>query len=282
MKLQLKSLNNTTTEIEVSGDDTVDTIRQKLVEAGKVNADSVVKLIESGSILDLDKKISDYPNLKDGKMVVFMQTKKKLSENKPQAPSQSSNQSTVSQPASNATTPNAHPSIGPNQTSTPVSQNHTPPLPQTFNGVNIDMFRQFSIMSVINRVLSNPQLFSQLLMQDQNMSMFRSSNPTEFDSIINHPGFLGSGIAQMQGSDDDLEGGMFPIDPSNNQETDPTNSNTGASSGRIILTQEEKQFINEISLIAPHISQGEIVQYYLICNRDKDATVEMVMNIPRD
>lgn len=285
MKLQLKSLNNTTTEIDVSSNDTVDTIRQKLIETGNVNADYTVKLIESGSILDLDKKISEYPNLKDGRIVIFMQSKKKLSDNKPQT-------QTSDQPSTNQTAPTV-PNVLPNEQSqnqgtgsTTISQESQTPLPSTYNGVHIDMFRQFSIMSVINRVLSDPQQFRQLLMQDQNMVILRGNNPTEFDNIINHPGFLGAGIRPMLTPDEDSEvNGTYSVDQTlNDYSSDDTNNNysNGQQTVSLSLTKEEEEFIKRTRDLAPHMDFGEIVQYYLICGKDENATLDMVLSIPRD
>ena len=79
MKLLLTTVGHITTEIEVYNDDLVDVIRQKLVETGKVGVNTVVKLIVTGNILDLDKKISDYPSLlKEGQRVIYIASKKRL------------------------------------------------------------------------------------------------------------------------------------------------------------------------------------------------------------
>lgn len=281
MKLQLKSLGNITTDIEVSSDDMVDTIRQKLIEVGKVSADYIVKLIESGCILDLDKRISEYPNLKDEGTVIYIQTKKKIPETKTQT--QVPQPSVPIQPDVSTQSPIVQ--------SVPQTQNQTQqaPLPSTFNGINMDMFRQFTIMNVIGRVLSNPQLFSQILIQDPNMSLLRSNNQIEFDDIINHPSFLAAGINTMAIGDDLEESNMFSIGQSTDESlseegtVNPSDNLQGASAPvRIILTQDEKQFIDEIRQMAPHVSHTEIIQYYLACGKDRDVTVNMVLNIPHD
>lgn len=275
MKLQLKSLSNLSTEIEVSDNDTVDSIRQALIKEGKVDAEYVIRLIASGVVLELDKKISDY-KLKDGQMIVYMQTKKRISEN-PTLNQQTSEQVTETSQQVTGTTQIMRTTEPVEGTLQQNAQTTEAPLPSTFNGINIDIIRQYAIMSVINRVLSNSQLFSQILMQDQNMVSLRSSNPTEFDNIINHSNFLLS-INNMISTDEFENPIPFQtVDNSLSTVLGPISQNNNSTTN-IVLTQEDKQFIDEVRQIAPNVSEGEIIQYYLACGKDKDVTVNNILN----
>lgn len=295
MKLKLQSLSQATTEVEVLPEETVEVMRLKLVEAGKVSAESVVKLIHKGTVLDLNKKISEY-QIVEGSQIVYLQTKKRMTDTKPETKTEEkSNPNSTNSTNPNSTNPTNPTNQQPvnQQTNSPVNSTapHVEPLPATFNGVSMDMFRQFATMTVIGSVLSNPQLFQQILMQNPNMAMLRSSNPTEFDTIINHPSFLSVGVSPMQSDEDDQydEASMFPIGPQNNfiSPTGPTGEINGGQIDnggpiRIILSQEDKQFVDEVRSMAPHVSLGEIVQYYIACNKDKNVTVDMVLSIQRD
>jgi hypothetical protein len=280
MKLILRSMTNSKLDIEVNDDDKIDSIRLKLIELGKTPADYVVRLISNGVILDLEKKVSDYSILKDGGNVVFMQTKKKV--NQPE---------TTLEPVQ---APASAPAPAPAQAPVPVPAQA--PLPVTFAGTNINLLRQIAIMSVMNRVLSDSSVFLQILLQDQNIAALRASNPTEFDNIVNHPDFLAhAGINNDEfamnenGYEDEDEGEhqhqhqhQHEHMPELQHASDLNNNEHPNRTIRIALSGDEKMFIDEVQRMVPDISSSEIIQLFLACDKNRDATVNMVLSMDRN
>ena len=268
MKLLLKSLTNETTNIEVSDTDTVNAIRQKLIENKKISAEFVVKLIANGVILDLDKNISNYPILKDGQIVVFMQTKQKIADvTKPIVQPITSNISNPSLTSQSTVLPL---NIFANNTTNTINQDNQ--LPTSFSGVNIDLLRRSAFISILGAVFSSPQDYIPLLLRDQRFSDLRNVNPTEFDNIVNNPGFI---LSPFELPNDNLD---------TDTSTDPLlqqvpNAN---STIRITLTTEESLFLEQIKEMAPHVSKTDILQYFIACDRNRDATLDMVLSLQPD
>jgi hypothetical protein len=296
MKLLLTSFKNEITEIDVSPDDLADTLRLKLIEKSKVPAEYSVKLVCSKELLQLDKKISEQKVvIKDGSKVIYFSTKKKLESKRApvlapvpapvpvpadnRSNSSSTTTSTSSIPMTSLTSPTA------TTLTTPATT--VAPLPATFNGVSMDMFRQFVMVSVVSRVLSTPQLLREILMQDPKAAIIRSSNPGEFDRIISHPGLLSMNLLHPDVNEDDQMDQNTFVNQTNQQPwivpaggRQPTESEPGQM--HIALTQDEKEFIDEVKKMAPNVSSSEIIQYYLANNRDKDITVNMVLNMSQE
>jgi hypothetical protein len=173
----------------------------------------------------------------------------------------------------------------------------TNPLPTNFAGVDINIFRQATIMNVIGQVLSNSQLFSDILLRDPQMRLLQSINPTEFNNVINNPHFLQAGLAPLgplnnannSGDDEDEEEDEdeTPTSGSHSATSTSTSATTvigsagagaGAGPHRIILTQTESDFINEASQMVPGVDKGEIIQIYLVCDRNKEMTINTLLN----
>ena len=282
MKLHLKDIKKTNTTVEVNNDDKVDEIRLKLIGLGKVPNDVIVRLICKNTILDLTKKISEYDILKDGETVIYLATKQKLGQSTIQSTTQSTQNPSTTQTTSQAPASNQLPSNDEN------NEPEVTPLPTMLHGININNLRQFFATTVINRVLSTPQVFREILLQDPSITQLRNASPADFDSLVNHPDFLGTHNIVPMNPDGDagLDNGDFNMFPmpvlDNNDSSNGTSSNSGNGNVRLQISQEDKHFIEEVCKMVPGVSAAEVMQYYLICEKNKDATVNMVLSNASD
>ena len=298
MKILLKSVSNAGATIDVNEDDTVESISSKLVELMHIPLDHNIKLVYMGNILDFTQKISHY-GIKDGSQVIYFHTKKK--ENKPVAhvqPQSQQPQNDVLQTASSIGNNNDNEYSNDDDEDEDEDEDEgNPALPSTFNGVDINIFRQFAIMNVLGRVISSPQIFSTILLQDPQIQLLHNNNPDEFDSIIFHPDFLPGELGNVTGSISINDSNMHNMhdmhEPSLENNDNDSQNHVGQQdqisiqalgpqalgpSNRIILSKDDKDFIDEVKLIVPDVTDQEIIQIYLACDKNKEATVNALLN----
>lgn len=271
MKLILQSLGNKKTEINVNESDPVETIKQELIKSEKMPVSKVIKLIFRGEILNHTKKISDYKEIKDASTLIYVQSDPKVTP-PPQPPS-----SVVT------TTATSSAETGPS------NPGGVAPLPTTFNGMSINTLRQYAITSVLGRIMGNSELFLTTLLMDPNMRTIQATDPAGFNNIIRHPMFLGTGLINLLnndggggGADDgNYEDGNLDDSFSFGSTTMPaitSTENTTTPTSVITLTQDEKQFLDQAVQMVPEISPSEILQIYLACDKNKDATLNTLLN----
>ena len=282
MKITLKSTSSTPLNVEIDESLTIDSLRLKLVEAKSVSPDYEVKLICNGKVLVLSKNISECPEIKEGCSIVFLQSKKKIGEstqiqqNIPPIVSNTQSQQNIQNmqniqniqnipPQQNIPLQQNIPPIGPN---TPLQQmQQQTALPQTFQGINVNSFRQFAMSIVMTRMFSDRELFNQTLLTDSRMAQLRQVNPHEFDNFINHPDFLGVRPPSVR------------LDNYNDNDNDDENQVDGDDNipENLQMTISDKEAIEHIKTLVPHIDITEIAQYYIISGKNTEATIDLLL-----
>lgn len=296
VKITCQSISNVKVDVEVNLTDTVSVLKDKIVEQGKAPADANMKFIYKGGVMIPTDPLSKY-DIVDGSSIVFMVTKPKKVE---PVQEQVSTESKVVQPTSNtsntpntpntSTASNVLPIPNPNAVNaTTTTATNTAPIATSFHGLSINMMRQFSVPAVLAEVLSNKQLFLEILQKNQQAATIRAADPAGFDAIILHPDFLPQGSVRLDGSDGHDHG---DIDGDGDGDGEGTEYGTGAnpvSAGSTMnainslgLTNEDKTFLKELmtqmAALGVQSSLEEIIGVYIACDKDKDQTVALLMN----
>jgi len=312
IKLVMKSIKNESVEINIDSNLKVDDIRKKLVEKKICTDTDNVKIIYKGSILDLNKQINYYPTINDNETLVYLVSKKKISKKKSESklntdqPVASEQQSVASEQQPVATEQQL---IATEQQPAGTERDS---LSMMYSGLNINSLRELVLSTALSRMMTNPQILLQTISNDPQIQMLRSINSEEFDSIILNPTFLNLSsmtsnnsiplrISTRESSTRPAEQGSFLGSVEDNSRetfsrsepiTFPVLNNQGNSNENNInnpfrtleiqINDEDKKFIDEIMVIIPSISVNEAVQVYLSCNKDKNATMDILLRMTNE
>jgi hypothetical protein len=285
VKVILRSINNQTFEVNINPEDKVEVLVDELIKAGKMVSkdEQVAKFIKSGIVLDNNASFVTY-HPTDGMTIVYMITKKK-----PAPPVEQVVTETLPAPATVLTTPVQNN----NQTNLvePSVPDATPlvnPLPDSFAGVSVGMLRQMTIGIVLNHVLSNKELFKEVLLSIPQVQQLRAVSPDDFDALISHPEFIpngamvdAAGMGGMGGGFDGVGGGDYNDDENEDNVIDAL-SNQLTSQLNIDLTHEDQEFLKTIVqngvMMGVDVNPAEAMQIYVACGKDKDLTISMLFN----
>ena len=277
MKFKAKSLSGEVLDVEVDDNATVEHAKESI---GNIKNESIenIKIIYNGQILENINKLTDC-GVTENCTVVILIKKPKV-----QQPVQQSSFGVGQVP-----TMGEQPSFGVGQVPTMGDQVQPPlvqpfpnifnnlpvsgqqqPFPNIFNNLPTVSGQQQPFPNIIsgsesagnmlnqfqNQLEQNPQLFSQLLMQNPFINQFAQQNPEQFQQIINDPNFVQNVIQSTSSGFDEPEQG-------DNMES------------TISLTKEEKEDVDFI--VNMGFSATDAYQYYFACEKNKELAVNMLM-----
>lgn len=266
MKVTIQTIDRKCVDIEF--DDSVDPptisdLKQKISEVKNHPVDQI-KLIFEAKVLDDDNKLlSDY-KITNGKKIVAMLQKPKDATPEVKKPELEKIVEPVKVPEKVPDQPTSLPPI--QQVNVSDWQNSTiqpdsDPLPFNFDsstGSNVGGNMNTMFTQLIQQ---NPQFFVQMLMSDPQIQQIAQQNPQGFAQFISDPNFLNN---VMQHTDEDY-----------NEEDEQMYQNFFG--GQINLTDAEKLEVEEIVNMGLGTFE-DTLQYYVAMNRDKEATVNALLD----
>jgi hypothetical protein len=236
------------------------------------NLDGDIKIIYIGKVLQDKNTIASY-NIKEGAQLVFVVNKKKVD---------------VPQPEPTPVAPSPP---------TPVNQADPTPAPVQNAGAQ---------QNVIAGLSNNPQIMQnvmhqsllQILSSHPQMQQIRQQDPAGFDALVNSPSFIQQvmqfGMAQQGNMAQGNLGNLFGIpnlsqfgaeNVDGNTDDDEENDNSGSIPGIVQvdisdLTEEDNTKIRQIHacLSAYNVPLSDVVQTYIACGKDEEATASTLMD----
>lgn len=130
-------------------------------------------------------------------------------------------------------------------------------------------------------LLSDSKLLLETVRRDENINLLRQLNPTLFDATVAHPSFIGDlrvGLRSPEYGTDDIVPLSEPTGLSSTGLSSTGLSSTGLSGTGFGMTNEDYSNLTEVSKIVPHALAEDIIQIYIACGKDKDATVNFLLS----
>lgn len=263
IKFVLKSVSGAKFDVEVEPTDKIAVLDNVLMTNNKITENQQGKYIFLGKVLDHEKTFDEH-GITDGAAIVFIAVNKTTGVVVQNVPTPSPVQAVPVEETSIVSAAPAAPtaSVAPVQEVPVPNPEPANALPETFMGLNINMIRQVVFSAVMSTVLSNSAVFLEILKSVPQMQQIRAMNPEAFDGLITHPDFLKGIITSVVG--------------------DEENEAQQAQQVGSQLSDEDRQFIKELHTrtveFGGNITPGEITQMYLVCDKNRDATTNMVMD----
>ncbi len=305
MEIRIKTLKQEQFNVETDGAELISALKEKIRELRNIEKGWEIKLIMTGKILD-DKNTVNDSGITDGCQVILYTTKPKVA----MASSPVATTSTTTSTSKVASVPAPVPVPAPAQRA-PISATHLSlalaqagalppapapvaaegPVPAAAQPINLfvaaeqqaqqrqalaghghargpgtgtgtgagpgpgpanmgNMFRQ--------QMQQNPELFLQVLLSNPQIQQFAAQDPEAFQQMINDPNFLQQvmGVGAMMDGAEGEEDNDHAV---------------------IQFTKAEKEELDDLVAMSS-LSINEVVQYYLVCDRNKELAANMIMN----
>ena len=258
MNITLQSISCKIIKLIVNSTDTLQCLYDKLLEENETTLEwAPPKFIYRGKQLDLAKKMEDY-GIVEGSKIIYVISKQ---------PNKSSNEQEklpISEPIDSENV---------------EDQNL---LPQTYIGLPLQVMRSIIIEAILRRVVQDGNI-TEMLANDENTNILRSASPTEFNRIITNPIFLtlstthrilAPPLAQNDGEEleEELEESSEGSEGENHVE----------DGKNVLLSEQDKNnlsiMMNNIVEMGVEITDAELIQMYLISERDITRTLDFLFN----
>ena len=253
MEVIIQTLRQESFNISIEEDNTVGQLKEKVSQVKEIPEGKELNLIYNGSVLENnDKTLTEYGIKNETKIVMLIRKKKVTEENQ------------------NSKEEN---SIVKEEKTENVQEVTVDPQEVTPTGLNIfdnDNNQFGEIEQLKTMMMQNPQLLTKMLMLSPTIQKLSQENQDQLQEKLNDPEFVNEIMDEILTDPSILQKILSTL---NNGIDSISNSDDGNQ--YINVTPQEKQDIDD--LVALGYDENLVLQYYLVCDRNKQATASMLM-----
>jgi len=241
MEITIQTLRQESFKIIIEEDSTIEQLHEKVLEVKEVPEGKELNLIYNGTILeDGNKTLTEHGIKNETKIVMLIRKKKIIKESQ-------------------------EPKVNIVEEDKIETQEVTP------TGLNIfdsDNDQSGEIEQLKTLLMKNPQLLVKMLMLSPTIQNLSQENPDQLQEKLNDPDFVNDIMNELLTDPSILQTILSAIGGNM--------SNSDDGNQYIDVTPQEKQDIED--LVALGYDENLVLQYYLVCDRDKQATASMLMS----